>query len=103
MVDSYLPSEIYTLNQTILMDGVNAISSIEVIDRKTATRQELATPPQENPMVDEAKAFAKVLNHPEDKKNQELYQSWLLLSQQVNEVLKKLRDDAGIVFDADKI
>lgn len=97
MVQSYLPSEIYSLDKTILMDGVNAISSIEVIDWKQDQKQQIAEKPQKNPMVDEAKAFAKVINAPDIQENQAIYQEWLSLSQEVNQVLKELRDDAGIV------
>lgn len=103
MVQSYLPSEIYSLDKTILMDGVNAISSIEVIDWKQDEKEQIAKAPQKNPMVDEARAFAKVIQAPEVAENQAQYQKWLTLSQEVNHVLKALRDDAGIVFAADEL
>lgn len=101
IVQSYLPSEIYSLDKTIVMDGVNAISSIEVVDWKNDQTMQLAAEPKENPMVDEAKAFADVINAPDTEENKEKYASWLKLSREVNQVLKALRDDAGIVFEAD--
>ena len=45
--------------------------------------------------------FVDVINAPETEENKEKYASWLKLSREVNQVLKALRDDAGIVFEAD--
>ncbi|MBM6614317.1 Gfo/Idh/MocA family oxidoreductase [Desemzia sp. RIT804] len=101
IASSYLPSEIYGLNKTISLDGITGISAIEVIDRKTGLKDNIAKSTQKTPMIEEAIAFADVINHPEDEERLKDYQEWTNLSQQVNQVLYELRTDAGIVYPAD--
>lgn len=102
IVQSFLPSEIYGHKGTIVMDAVNAITQITTIDTKTGEEVNHAKPAKENPMIDEAFAFAAMINEPHAPANQAKYEEWLTLSKNVNHVLKALRDDAGIVFDADE-
>lgn len=101
IASSYLPSEIYGLNKTISLDGVTGISAIEIIDRKSGLKDNIAKSAQKSPMIEEAIAFADVINHAEDKERLKDYQEWTNLSQQVNQVLYELRKDAGIVYPAD--
>lgn len=101
IASSYLPSEIYGLNKTISLDGITGISAIEIVDRKTGLKDNIAKATQKSPMIEEAVAFADVINHPEDEEYLKDYQEWLNLSQQVNQVLFELRKDAGIVYPAD--
>lgn len=102
IVNSFLPAEIYGLNKTLSMDSIESITTIEVIDCKTKLKESIAKKTSENPMMDEAKDFADVINFPEDVDKQKEYREWLTLSQQVNQVMTNLRKDAGIVFAADK-
>lgn len=51
-----------------------------------------------NPMLPEAKDFARIINDPEDSSNQKDYRRWLDLSVDVNNVLFKLRQSAHIMF-----
>lgn len=102
IVNSYLPAEIYGLNKTLSMDSIESITTIEVIDRKTKLKESIAEKTAANPMMDEAKAFAAVINFPEDTAKQKDYNEWLKLSEQVNQVMTDLRKDAGIIFAADK-
>lgn len=102
IANSYLPSEIYGLNKTLSMDGVTGITTIELIDRKTDLKENIAQTIIANPMTEEAQAFAEVLNNPTDEKQLKNYAEWQELSRQVNRVLTDLRQDAGIVFEADK-
>ncbi|MGY3778419.1 Gfo/Idh/MocA family protein [Isobaculum melis] len=101
IVQSYLPSEIYGQQGTIVMDAVNAITQITTIDTKTGKEVSHAKPAKENPMYHEAMAFAEVINNPTLPDHQAKYEEWLQLSKNVNQVLKALREDAAIVFDAD--
>ena len=103
IVNSYLPAEIYGLNKTLSMDSIESITTIDVIDRKTKLKESIAQTASENPMMDEAKDFADVINFPEDVNKQKEYKEWLTLSQQVNQVMTDLRKDAGIVFAADEL
>lgn len=102
IVNSYLPAEIYGLNKTLSMDSIESITTIEVIDRKTKLKESIAEKTAANPMMDEARAFAGVINFPEDTAKQKDYNEWLKLSEQVNQVMTDLRKDAGIIFAADK-
>lgn len=102
IANSYLPSEIYGRDKTISLDGVNSIGSIEIIDRKTDLKENIAQKIAQNPMQEEAEAFAEVISNPTDPDQQKNYQEWLLISKQVNQVLTDLRRDAGIVFSADQ-
>lgn len=102
IINSFLPAEIYGLNKTLSMDSIESITTIEVIDCKTKLKESIAKKTSENPMMDEAKDFADVINFPEDVDKQKEYREWLTLSQQVNQVMTNLRKDAGIVFAADK-
>ena len=101
IASSYLPSEIYGLNKTISLDGITGISAIEIIDRQSGLKDNIAKAAQKSPMIEEAVAFAGVINHVEDEERLKDYQEWLNLSQQVNQVLYELRKDAGIVYPAD--
>lgn len=96
----FAQSEVHSGKKTLLMDGVSVISSIELHDDASENVQ-LAVQPPEHLMLDEARAFAEVINHPESKENQEKYQSWKKLSHDVSYWIEKLRKQAGIFFDAD--
>jgi predicted dehydrogenase len=102
IVNSFLPAEIYGLNKTLSMDSIESITTIDVIDCKTKLKESIAKKTSENPMMDEAKDFADVINFPEDVNKQKEYKEWLTLSQQVNQLMTDLRKDAGIVFAADE-
>lgn len=101
IANSYLPSEIYGLNKTLSMDSVSGITTVEIIDRKTDLKENIAQTSVANPMIEEVQAFAHVLNHPTDEEALKNYQEWQELSGQVNQVLMDLRKDADIVFEAD--
>lgn len=100
--DAYQGSEIYLNNGTLVMDGVNAIQSAEYHDRAHKHIEVLPVTAQANPMVEEAMDFANVMEHPDDSKWGVLYEEWVELARNVNQVLTDLRKDAGIEFDADR-
>lgn len=101
IANSYLPSEIYGLDQTISMDGITGITTIDVINRKTSLKETVSQSMIEAPMTEEAKAFANVINHPTDEKALKDYAEWQELSRQVNLLMTSLRKDAAIVYAAD--
>ncbi|WP_122645244.1 Gfo/Idh/MocA family protein [Enterococcus mediterraneensis] len=100
--DSFLPSEIYLDNGTLVMNGINAFDKAAFHDREQKEIKKLEITAKENPMVEEAADFAKVIENPTDPKLGDIYQEWVELSRNVNKVIYHLRQDAGIVFDADK-
>lgn len=99
--DSYLPSEIYFDKGTLVMNGVEAIEQVEYHDREHGVIESIAVTAEENPMLEEAAAFAAVMLHPDDRDYGLRYEEWVELARNVNLVLTKLRESAGITFDAD--
>lgn len=100
--DSNLNSEVYFEKGTLTLNAVNAIETGSYYDRQYKENTELALQAQENPMVEEAKDFAVILENKQDSQLQKQYETWLELAQNVNEVIYKMRQQAEIVFDADK-
>lgn len=99
--DSYLPSEIYFDSGTLVMNGVNAIEQAQFHDRAHKEIIDLAVTAAENPMADEAEDFANVMAHPKDPAWGLLYEEWIELARNVNQVIYDLRKNGGIKFDAD--
>lgn len=101
IADSFLPSEIYLDKGTLLLSGINSFETASFYDRATGEQRPLAISQAANPMIEEAQAFARVMNHPEDPKLGLCYEEWVELSRNVNEVIYQLRKQAKVVFDAD--
>ncbi|MDN6625733.1 MAG: Gfo/Idh/MocA family oxidoreductase [Pisciglobus halotolerans] len=102
IANSYATSEIYGLNKTLILDGVTTISSVEIVDNKTQLKEQIAHPAAETPMLEEAEAFAAVIKDPESGASRAAYEEWTALSRDVNQIMYDLRQDAGIIFKADK-
>lgn len=102
IADAYISSEIYGLDRTISIDSITGITEIEIIDRKSGLKDNAAKPAQKSPMIEEAVAFAEVLNHPADEASLAKYHEWQNYSKQVNQIMYDLRKDAGIVYPADQ-
>lgn len=100
--DSFQQSEIYLVNGTLVMDAVNSISEAIFHDRNHQRREKLAVHQLENPMVEEADEFARVILNPTDRKLGTDYEEWVELSRNVNQVMYDMRKSAGIIFDADE-
>jgi predicted dehydrogenase len=100
--DSFAPSEIYFDNGTLILDGVNAITSAEFHDRHRNERTVLEITAETNPMIEEARDFAAVIQQPNDKNWGAKYEEWVELARNVNQVLYDLRKSAGITFAADQ-
>ncbi|NVN79136.1 gfo/Idh/MocA family oxidoreductase [Enterococcus avium] len=100
--DSFQQSEIYLVNGTLVMDAVNSISEAIFHDRNHQCREKLAVHQLENPMVEEADEFARVILNPTDRKLGTNYEEWVELSRNVNQVMYDMRKSAGIIFDADE-
>ena len=64
--------------------------------------EKLAVHQLENPMVEEAEEFARVILNPTDRKLGTDYEEWVELSRNVNQVMYDMRKSAGIIFDADE-
>lgn len=97
--NSYLQSEILGLRDTITIDGISEFNEIAYHDGQGQTTV-ISEPLTENPMTAEMRVFAQVMVEPITHDVD--YRAWLMLSQRVNLVLMQLRQDAGIIFPADK-
>ena len=99
--NSYLPSEIYGLEDTIVMDNAADLNEVKRVDNQQNAH--LIGQPMENHLISEIKDFAKIINDPNKDLNRQLRKQWLQLAIQVNRVLYELRLSAGIRFDADEL
>ncbi len=97
MSNSQMTSEIAGLKDFIEIDDAGEITEVSYHDAD-GNRQVIGNSNKENPMIEEAIDFAKVIENPEDSEMQRLYKYWNQLSINVNKVLFNLRQDANIVF-----
>lgn len=96
--NSFLPSEIYTLERTYSLNAINSIAGIDIYETQTGETVTVPVDMQENTMIEEARDFAAVINHPTDKKLQEEYHTWLELARDVHTIMEELRAQAEIKF-----
>lgn len=97
IVNSHMPSEIYGLKDTIVIDDAGEIGAVDYYDQN-GDKKALGKPVTENPMLPEVLDFARVIDNPNDATNHADYTRWLNLSVQVNKVLFNLRQSGKIVF-----
>ncbi|WP_407854765.1 Gfo/Idh/MocA family protein [Enterococcus hailinensis] len=102
ITDSFQASEIYLTNGTLVLNAVNSIDEAVFHDREHTRREKLSVHQLENPMVEEANDFAKVIMNPTDRELGTFYEEWVELARNVNQVIYDMRKSAGIIFDADK-
>lgn len=98
IANSYLPSEIYTTTGTILLDAVNSIETIQTHDLGTNEMKDIVNQRQENPMVEEALAFAEIMENPTDEAGLASYQSWLAIGGVVHELMADFRREIDMPF-----
>lgn len=97
-VTSDLPSEIYTADGTLVLDGCQRISSA-IFKKHDGSQIALPVQVAPHPMLEEAVNFARVIR----EQNHELADQWLDVAQAVHQTLYTMRKDAGITFKADTI
>lgn len=98
--DSFLPSEIYTKEKTLVLSSVNSISHVTIHQRSEPKVEEISLHVEENPMVEEARDFAAIIQQP--AAHQETYQKLLDLAENVNSLLYEMRKQVDVVYAADK-
>lgn len=96
-LNSYLPSEIYTSEGTLVLDSVAGTANARFV-KINGDEESFSLHQAQNPLFDEAKAFAKLLKEADQAK----YHSLKVLAQAVNTCLYDMRTSARIVFEADK-
>lgn len=102
IIDSFLPSEIYLADGTIILDAINSIESIRYFDRKTQEVNVIDVEKEENPMVEEAMDFANVMLQPTKGLYQKQYLYWQDLGRIVHKIMEQMRLENDIIFPADK-
>jgi len=96
-------NEIYGLDKTFEINSISTPTNTRTINSRTMAVEKVdILTANENPLSDEAEAFAEVLLNPDNEENQSKYRNWLELSQQVNKIMTIMRYDAGIYFPADE-
>ncbi|MGX6978124.1 Gfo/Idh/MocA family protein [Vagococcus elongatus] len=97
---SFMPAEIISYQETILLDAVNSISEVKIYHRQTDETEIIPVTKEENPMVEEAAVFADMINHPQE--NEKEYEQLLELTKDVHKIMEELRLQENITFPADK-
>ena len=100
--DSFMPSEIIAQEQTLVLNGINSISELAIHDRISGTVETLPVHVEENPMIEEARDFAAVINQPESQAWQTAYNEWLDIAHEVHALMETMRQQAGITFAGDQ-
>ncbi|CAH0418563.1 Gfo/Idh/MocA family protein [Periweissella ghanensis] len=96
--NSYLASEIYGLEDSIVIDSIAELTSV-LYHRNPTEAEQIADLPHENPMSAEVTVFAEIINN--FTEHQQEYQDLLMLSQRVNNTIYHLRQTAALSFPAD--
>ncbi|WP_080146786.1 Gfo/Idh/MocA family protein [Marinilactibacillus piezotolerans] len=100
---STLPSEIYSIEKTLRLNGVVGIEALEEISTQDGSESKVDIhPAAENTLYEEAKAFAKVINQKEEPESKEKLAEWTELGKAVNRTLFKLRTSAKLSFNDGK-
>ncbi|MER2063716.1 MAG: Gfo/Idh/MocA family oxidoreductase [Alkalibacterium sp.] len=94
-ITATVPSEIYSLDQTLVLNAITGVEKAELIDAKTRESRSVDLDKSaDNPLIWEAKAFAAVMSEPDKAENQDVLEEWLTLSYAVHEVLDQIRQQS---------
>lgn len=94
---TYLPSEIYTRQGTVILDSIEAIGSVRFRDLSGQERI-LPVTAASHQMEEEAAAFARMI----EVEDWSAWENWAQLAQEVHETIWNLRQDAALVFEGDE-
>lgn len=101
--EAHLASEIYFDDGTLWLDAVNSINQARLYKHTDdGAPLEIEVSAKENPMIEEARDFAEIIQNPDNEAYGERYEEWVELARNVNQILYELRKQAGVVFDADQ-
>lgn len=99
--NSYLPSEVYGLKETLVIDNPAELNQLTLFDENQQAKS-LAKAAALNPMTAEVQDFDRVLQQPADLNSKEKMEDWLATAIRVNRLLYQLRQSAQITFSADE-
>lgn len=97
IANSHMPSEIYGLQDTLVMDNIADMTSATYFDIDQKEHL-LNAPVAKNSMAPEVEQFTALFEQPNDLNNLKRYETWFKLSRLVNSVLYSLWQSAGIQF-----
>ena len=100
--NSYLPGEVYGLKETIVMDNAAELQKVELVDA-TGNGTMLSVDPAKIQCWLKQKLLERFYEIRIHCKNKQLQQEWLAVAVEVNHVLYKLRQSAGLAFPADEV
>lgn len=99
--NNYLGTEFYGGRDTVWLDSAfNIRQGIYYDDDKQAHQLDVKV--ADNDMVYELQDFAEIMNNLKDADNEERYQRWLQLAEDVNQVIYDLRQSCDLTFPADE-
>lgn len=96
-INSNLPAEIYTNQGTLVLDGIEHISSA-IFQPLEGEKVVLPIQRASYTMLEEAENFAQMLEQPQE----ETYQAWLTAARDVHQCLYQMRQAAGIQFEGER-
>lgn len=99
-LNSYLPSEIYTTDGTLILDAVNGIKSAK-FNKNDGGTENLKITTTKHTLYDEALHFAEIIETAETPSSKYLYKVLHEYAMDVAETSFSMRESAGIVFPAD--
>ena len=94
-VHSQLTSEIYIDDETLVIHNISRIDRVDLIDAAGQEATLISYTP-ENPMYDELINFAEVIQQPEDRHLQFVYEQWKQMSLSVVQTMQLLRQSAHL-------
>lgn len=97
IANSHLPSEVYGLKDTLVMDNIADMTTATYYDAEQ-TAHALTAEVAENSMRPEIDAFTALFEASNDLNQLKNYETWFKLSRLVNSLLYTLRQSAGIKF-----
>lgn len=96
---SYLPSEIYTSEGTLVLDSVSEPTDVKYI-KLDGSEEKIIIKPAKHNLLEEAQNFAYILENPELSYRE--YQELLGYAKAVADTSFAMRQRAGIKYDADE-
>lgn len=99
--NNYLGTEFYGGRDTVWLDSAfNLRRGIYYDSEKRPHKFDVEV--ADNDMVYELQDFAEIMNNLKDADNEERYQRWLQLAEDVNQVIYDLRQSCNLMFPADE-
>lgn len=85
-------SEVYSSDATLVLDAITGVSQADLVDARTRDVQSIPLEPvSNNPLEDEAIAFAEVIKDPDSASSRAKLNEWHTVSRNVHVILDEIR------------